>query len=39
MYGKFECCVMQMLYVCVLCTSCRSPQCFGLHNLQFVHAG
>ena len=22
MYGKCECFVMQMLYVCVLCTSC-----------------
>ena len=27
MYGKYECFVMQMLYVCVLCTSCGSSQC------------
>ena len=24
MYGKYECFVMQMLYVCVLCASCGS---------------
>ena len=24
--GKYECFVMQMLYVCVLCASCRSSQ-------------
>ena len=23
-YGKYECFVMQMLYVCVLCASCGS---------------
>ena len=34
--GKYECYVMQMLYVCVLCTSCGSFQCCILHNLQFV---
>ena len=27
MYGKYECFVMQMLYVCVLCASCGSYQC------------
>ena len=26
-YGKCECFVMQMLYVCVLCASCCSSQC------------
>ena len=26
MYGKYECFVMQMLYVGVLCASCGSPQ-------------
>ena len=33
-YGKCECFVRQMLYVCVLCASC----CV-LHDLQFVNAG
>ena len=28
-YGKYECFVMQMLYVCVLCASCGSSQ-FGM---------
>ena len=37
--GECECFVMQMLYVCVLCTSCGSPQCCVLHHLQFVNAG
>ena len=27
------CFVMQMLYVCVLCASCGSPQCCVLHDL------
>ena len=27
MYGKNECLVMQMLYVCVLCAYCGSSQC------------
>ena len=39
MYGKRECFVMQMLYVCVLCASCGSSQCCVLHDLQFVNAG
>ena len=30
-YGKYECFVMQMLYVCVLCASCDSSQCCILH--------
>ena len=30
---------MQMLYVCVLCTSCGSFQCCVLHDLRFVNAG
>ena len=38
-YGECECFVLQMLYVCVLCTSCGSPQCCVLHHLQFVNAG
>ena len=38
-YGKYECFVMQMLYVCVLCASCGSSQCCVLHDLQFVNAG
>ena len=25
--GKYECFVMQMLYVCVVCASCGSSQC------------
>ena len=33
-YGECECFVMQMLYVCVLCTSCSS-QCCVLNDLQF----
>ena len=38
-YGKYECFVMQMLYVCVLCACCGSSQCGILHDLQFVNAG
>ena len=38
-HGKYECFVMQMLYVCVLCASCGSSQCCILHDLQFVNAG
>ena len=38
-YGKYECSVMQMLYVCVLCSSCGGSQCCFLHDLQFVNAG
>ena len=38
-YGKYECFVMQMLYVCVLCASCGSSQCCIMHDLQFVNAG
>ena len=38
MYGKCECFVMQMLYVCVLCASCGSSQCCVLHDFQFVNA-
>ena len=38
-YGKYECFVMQMLYVCVLCAPCGSYQCCILHDLQFVNAG
>ena len=38
-YGKCECFVMKMFYVCVLCASCGSSQCCILHDLQFVNAG
>ena len=38
-YGKYECFVMQMLYVCVLCASCGSSQCCILHDLHIVNAG
>ena len=38
-YGKCECFVMQLLYVCVLCASCGSSHCCVLHDLQFVNAG
>ena len=34
----WECFVMQILYVCVLCVSCGSSQCCILHDLQFVNA-
>ena len=37
-YGKCECFVMQMLYVCVLCASCGSSHGCVLHDLQFVNA-
>ena len=36
-YGKYECFVMQMLYVCVLCVSCGSSQCCILLDFQFVN--
>ena len=39
MYGEYECFVMQMLYVCVLCASCGSSQCCVLFDLQLVNAG
>ena len=35
-YGKCECFVMQILYVCVLCASCGSSQCGVLHELQLL---
>ena len=38
-YGEFECFVLQMLYVCVLCASCCNSRCCVLHDLQFVNAG
>ena len=38
-YGKCECFVMQMFYVCVLCVSCGSSQYCVLHVLQLVNAG
>ena len=38
-YVKYECFVMQMLYVCVLCASCGRSQCCILHDLQFVNVG
>ena len=36
-YGKCECFVMQMLYVCVLCSSCGSSPSCVMHDLQFVN--
>ena len=39
LHGKYECFVMQMLYVCVLCASGGSSQCCVLHDLQFVNSG
>ena len=38
-YGKCESFVMQMLDVCVLCSSCGNSQCCVLNDLQVVHAG
>ena len=38
-YGKCECFVMQMLYVCVLCACCGGSQCCVLHDMQFVNTG
>ena len=38
-HGKYECYVMQMLYVCVLCASCGNSQCCILNDFQFVNAG
>ena len=38
-YEKYECFIMQMLYVCVLCASCGSSQCYIRHDMQFVNAG
>ena len=35
-YGKYECFVMQMLYVCVLCAYCVSSQCCVLHDMQLL---
>ena len=32
-YGKYECFVTHMLYVCVLCAYCGSSQCCILHDL------
>ena len=38
-YGKCECFFVQIVYVCVLCASCGSPQCCVLYDLQFVNIG
>ena len=38
-YGEYECFVMQMLYVCVLCASCGSSQYCVLHDFPFVNTG
>ena len=38
-YGNYECFIMHMLYVCVLCASCGSSQCSIMHDLQFVNTG
>ena len=37
--GKWECFLMQMLYVCILNVSRGSSQCCIQHDLQFVNAG
>ena len=39
MYGKYECLVMQTLYVCVLCASSDNYQSCILHDLLIVNAG
>ena len=36
MYGKYECFVMQMLYVCVLCAFCGSSQCWILWQFSML---
>ena len=36
MYGKYECFVMHMLYVCVLCASCGNSQCCVLHDCSLL---
>ena len=33
-YGKYECCVVQMLYVCVLCASCMTCSLLMLVRMQ-----
>ena len=35
-YGKYECFVMHILYVWVLCISCGSSQFCFLHDLPYV---
>ena len=37
-YGKYECFVMKMLYVCVLYASFGTSQCCIWHDLQFEDA-
>ena len=38
MYGKCDCFLVQMMYVCVLCSSCGSSQCCILYFLKIVNA-
>ena len=38
-YEKYDCFIMQMLYVCVLYVYCGTSQCCILHDLQFVNSG
>ena len=38
-YGKYECFVVQMLYVCVLCASCGSSQCCILMLVEDARGG
>ena len=38
-YGKYECFIMHVLYVYVLCASSGSSQCCILNDLLFVNAG
>ena len=35
-YGKYECFVMQMFYVCVMCASCGSSQCCMTFSLLIL---
>ena len=35
-YGKCECFVMLMMYVCVLCASCGSSECCVLHYCSLL---
>ena len=36
MYGKYECFVMHMLYVCVLWASCSSSQSCIMHDCSLL---
>ena len=36
-YGKCECFVMQMLYICVFCAFCGSTQCCVFHDSLSIY--